>query len=1718
MHARHPSPVSKRKPFKPCILEFLEPRRLLTTFHGGDTFEFLDAQGNIERLKFFGNITAEVIGGAVQLDNTLKLVNLPGTLNGAPINGGIGGGSGSQLIGNSSVNGTATAVSALAADATGNVYYVTETPTTVAGPTGNVTQNIVQISMVDPTTGNSVVVAEVSAQAVAAAGGRFAGTNPMVTGISGAAFSPVDGKLYFVATGGTNNTPVLFSVDVTQQSSAAIGATLTAATGSFGSAPGTAAKVGAIAFDSTGTNSATLVAAINTGKSPMIVTIDPTDTDNLGTSITPTVAGKDITAPITGLAFYPNTSANNNVTALTNSTTKSQVLSVNLPTGAATILGNLPANGQKQGQNPGDLTYDAALTDPFTGQQGALLGTDTGTKTFFYVDPAIRSGTDSIFTIYVSQSDFTGGISIAEVPPLDVTPRPMEPFADTIGELRVTNAQTGLLNAVGAPGGTGEAFIGARTIQIGTVPNNDEPILTGQVTAPFGVLPANITTLHAGLIVAGGQNLGNFLLGGTLTGEVNIGGAINQFYAGWLLTGDASGEGVNEVTDPQNFKVAGNIGKLTVLGGIGSDNDGGVATTLPTYDTGFDMYVGGTIGAVQSFQSILGAINAANLTGVPENGADQTETEIRGGSFDNDELAGNADFNNDTYATAQYLSNGYNAAAGTDDSIIVDGVVQDDTVNNDKVDYYAVSLLAGQTITVQVASTGATTTAANTTSAVQTGVFDPDGREIASDYNRPDDAATAGQPFQFTTDRPGVYRFAVAPSGDSTFAGTSGVLGDLPYTLSIKNVGHMAIGAVVASNDICDNTTGTVAGIGALSDDIGAIVAGKAFVSATGNTIAVENGSLRSITAATMGTGTAGTDPEITVPNGNVGLVETTSGDMYFNAGLMTPAIGGDYELVSSAGNFAGDIIANGNIGTVRVQNMSDARGAAFSADDNHASDDGSINLIDDAGDLGSAAVGGPSIKVGPNGSLKYLHVLGTVFRNSLFGQTMAVSGSGQTITYDPGESVPFVEASGATVTLIPVVTTAVPAPALTITTYGLDEGGSAIVSVVSTGGLTVQATGDVTNQAIGIGSIDLQGEGNTVTAGTSMLTQHFAGLNTVEINSPPTLPITVSPLSLVFSGTSQVSAFDVMGGSFDQIANNTPGGEIVNVTAGSIGSLNGGGAIGSNISHNTAAALLPNKVVLNAFPFNGQRTGVVVSGSIVNVNLASVGNISAGGDIGTINGTIKAPVFATGQINNVLIGGGIYPSGSGAMSNAGIYANGVIGNVVGTNADIRGNIASNTGIQSVNLQNGSIINANIDEIETLSNTENIFQSGVIATGTGGTVTHPVLAIGSIVTNGTGGIIGSFIESTGLGVLSARNGFGILNTTISATINDDLGSIYADGYGIRQVLWEGGYNAKSITANGNGSLESTAVFSDQVRYSERVQFDPLFGFEPNAATDIDSFLGASATNPVIPGVTDTGVIEDSTFRGGHQLGNVRAWSIRSATPNVAGGVTTFNFSNAIGSIVTTGPVNGLNIITGKLGTFSTGGDLMHTTLTIAGRINNFTVHANITDSSSIIAHGKNGNIGKLTVFGNVDGLIEADGGRITNVTVHGSLTGKVQTKFIQNLTLYQNLGSGSLEITGSAGTLRFIQDLGPAGNTLTVDGNVSTLRVGSNLTGNINVLGNLGKLQVGGAIVTGSKTTVGKVLQLLQVGSDFQAGAIVQAHAVKKIKVRGVNAGSIVIV
>ena len=894
---------------------------------------------------------------------------------------------------------------------------------------------------------------------------------------------------------------------------------------------------------------------------------------------------------------------------------------------------------------------------------------------------------------------------------------------------------------------------------------------------------------------------------------------------------------------------------------------------------------------------------------------------------------------------------------------------------------------------------------------------------------------------------------------------------------------------------------------------------------------------------------------------------------------------------------------------------MTDLHNSTFHVDFNGLSNAGRIDLIDVAGNFGTLGTGGPRIITGPRGNVRYIHVLGTVFRDAFFG-----GGNIEATQYQPGETASIVDDSGSQVNLTPTpnvsttttvflkgatlptvpiptdtvnstttvtgttITTVVTNPdgsttttttttspadilgnrtrsvsistpsSLTVTAYGIEgSGGSAIINVTSSGSVNVSGSGNVATQSAEIGTINVTGlgvapapavatiivKGKTTTTVLGSTTTISSGATsnktkfnqTVVLPNPPILPSAGAFNSVNLSGGVRLDAFSITSPSaIDNISDST-GGEIVNITAAGLGTVSSNGNIGVAFGHSTPAEIMPQATLQNVFPFDQQHNAISSTGNVASISGANIGNIivgittgnaAGGGSVGTLSGTIRGPIVVGGSINSVNYGAGIYPSGTGDFSRAGIYAGGVIGNVANSQpGDIRGSVISNTGIISVRVNGGSIINAVIGNLGSFASSENINTTGVVLPAVNSPITNPIFDIGSISTNGSGGIIGSTIYGGNIQSIATHGGFGILSSFILEGSTGTLSSLSADGYGIRGVRYDGGARVNSIVATGNGSLLSTQSISSQVRYGENSTFDPFFGYQPNTVSDVNIYLTktsgqiVNASVPVVPNVTDTGVIEDSTFVGSRDVQTIRAYQIRATDPNLP---TTFNFANSIGSITTTSLINGLSVTTGKLGTFAPAGNVSNAVLTIAGKIGKIIIHSSFTNGSAIIASGPNGNIGSVKIFGNMDGTIESNGGKIGPVTVFGNFFGKIQSRFLTSLTLAGSLGNGSLNITGSVGTITLASDLGAPGDVLNVQGSVKTLKVGHNLNANVNIGGSLGSLLVGGSIISGVKVTVGSVLNLLKIGGDFQAGATVQAHRVNSRKIKGAANGAVVIV
>lgn len=1379
-----------------------------------------------------------------------------------------------------------------------------------------------------------------------------------------------------------------------------------------------------------------------------------------------------------------------------------------------------------------------------------------------------NSNGPALWNLYISNSDIHTSITAYHIDPTTGAPLPFSGSAQGMPQTINTTACTP--GSLTPPGNTGELGLG---ISDGTaIPVNE----------PLGSYPASLTTITPGVIVTAGNDLGTFEFCGAVAGQVQIHGSVDLFYAGWLVTGDVFGlcPFPTTTTVPHNFSVDGDLHQLIIKGDIGTDAE--TIATTPNYITGFDMQVGGRVGEIKTLGDLVGNVSVTGSSGASSLPGTVNEPETR--LMADLPLAGENDpiQRNDTFATATFLGTTDNSG-----TVSVNGELDNVPPINDAADYYAVPLLAGQKVTVKLSPI-------QTQTAFNVEVFDPDGRMIASDINRVDPAAAAGQPFQFTTDRPGFYRFAVV----------AGATGTLPYNLTVWGVGNLGWGAMNVGGAAVENGNvptslggegapagtpgeGIVASWHLLNGDFGGIEAAGSVLGNGANSIMVDHGDLRGVVGSSIGssttangTTTIGNGIEAYVPTGNVGLVESTSGGIVWNltiaqaavpgsaeAGIDNTvaapmAVGGGYQLVSSAGNLAVGLIADKGLGVLRGQTMDSNPQSVIDVNaDNTPNADGIIDLIDINGQLGDLGGGGPKIRTGPGGNVRYFHVAtAAVNGDAVFGDAFFGTGGGQVTDYQPGEAVPFTDDSGSRVTLTP--TGQIPNPtfnpalaagpgneqfnpgALSVFAYGIEgSGGSALVNITSTAGLTMTVNGNSPNQTAEIGEIDANGPGTAVVAGTTATTTTGGSANstfpgpgqpggppvrtagnpkTVTLPPPPVLSAAAGslPLEVILNGNARLDVWNITGtgGQFTNIENDTTG-EIANVNAATIGTLSSNGSIGLTQGHNGVAVQGATDFTGNTAPFWGQRN-LIQSGSIVSISAPHLGNIRSSGSIGSVVGTIDAPVVAAQNINAANVGGGIGPIGSGQMIRAGLFAGNVMGPVTGTNADIRGAVVGTNGIIGVSLHNGSLINANIGDYNNFGSA-NLLGNNVVLTELPGIFSNPILDLGYVRVSGNGGIIGTEIGGNHLGPINVEGGFGILDSYVFTAGRGTFQSISTDNYGIRGTWISGGAAIGSITARGNGANVPVSDFSSRVRLSETGStFDPS-GTVHARFNDLDAYLGTSSSNPQILGVTDTGVVEDSTFEGSRTLSNVTAWSIRGTQgPNITTlgatvpGFSTFNIAEKIGTIHTTGPIAGMQVVTGRVQKFLPNGDVSGLDMEISGSIGRAVFNSSLNAGSMIFAKGANGHIGNIVIHGSMDGTIRAFT-RIGSIVIDGSLTGLVKANTLGNLKLGGGMGDGSLEIDGNVGTIQTAGDLGAAGNTLTINGTLKALKVGGNLNANVTTGGNTGLVQVGGSVISNTTVTVNGVLNTLKVSHDIQVGAVVKAHLIKKRIIGGQLLGTL---
>jgi len=1220
---------------------------------------------------------------------------------------------------------------------------------------------------------------------------------------------------------------------------------------------------------------------------------------------------------------------------------------------------------------------------------------------------------------------------------------------------------------------------------------------------------------------AAGQMINRIMIGGTVTGRVNLAGSIDTFYAGWIITGYAhnlptDGELMPTLPNyiPDNFSVTGDVRNIISKSSIGTGEgtDDRDEKPDPDYVSGFDLQVGGKLGQLWAMDTLIGGVDVENQEHIDnmhvgilfqqevESKWDDNITNVEGVAFEAFDLfALDGSFFNDSFLTPQYLGSIRDGTLGEPDVIRVDGELWGAAEGiEDVVDYYAVGLMAGQTVSVQLIESGVM-------GLLRVGVLDPDGRVIATNYCDVDPENTTYEPFSFTADRPGAYRFAIAQVSNDLFTEDTDTLTryhvrygiTVPYQLRIDGAGDLGVGGIVGGRDVFN--IGWTPGFRLHRGDFGSVYAEQNFFSIVIDDIQVDNGNIRAVVAGEIGIWDDTDDeiydyPLVKAPFGDAGLFQSLNTLM----GIVAQ-VGGDIQTVDAETFLWVDLTAGGGLGVLRAGRMDPSMytegTSKITVDSDGVGFDGIIDLIDVDGDFGRAVNGGPQITIGgPGGNVRYIRVSGIAYADHRLG-----GGVEDFETLAPGAALQVVDDSGATIRVTPTPSTydlftgaPVDTPELSYRTHGIyGSGGVVLIDVISTGGLTASAQSGGINSFAEISRIELAPPAGVL--GRAVIIQPDG---TLELE--PDLGIN---FSVAIVGQTPIDVFEVdgpVGGptvNFTSIANNT-GGEIVNVTAATIGTLSSNGTIGLAKNH-TNAAVNPIEVLdpVNVFPFDQQHIGIV-SGNIINVrSRMGVGNLIVDGSIGMVTANaagsvdhtdgvfegIAAPIYATGDIGQVKIGEGIAPSGSGNMSHAGIYALGSINRVTGNGlgADIRGNIVAEGGIGRVVLHDGSIVNANIQTV-ILGDSPETAAYYLPAAFPVESQTVSTAPIGSVSINGVGGIIGGYLRAHDIGNITVK-GFGIFNSLISCRFGEacSVGNTSGDGFGIRDVEFRGGASFGDIIATGRGNLLNSTSYSPTVRYSEVYGYDPLTGtggWDPlfnqriDRRTDIHEFLGTSAFAPL----EVSGMIEDVAVEASRNLGLVKAYQINDSV---------FDAANSIAGIATLDEIDGLQVTTGALGYFKPNGDVSGLLMNVAGRIDRITINGDLKGGSQITANGPNGDIRDVRITGDMDGDIIAMG-IIRTITIGGDLTGDIIVEAanggrlaLRTLKLGGSLASGSLDINGHVGTIDVAHHLGLAGDMLHIVGDLRSLRVGtsnlidgSSLGLDLDVVGNLGSLDVTGKI------------------------------------------------
>jgi hypothetical protein len=479
----------------------------------------------------------------------------------------------------------------------------------------------------------------------------------------------------------------------------------------------------------------------------------------------------------------------------------------------------------------------------------------------------------------------------------------------------------------------------------------------------------------------------------------------------------------------------------------------------------------------------------------------------------------------------------------------------------------------------------------------------------------------------------------------------------------------------------------------------------------------------------------------------------------------------------------------------------------------------------------------------------------------------------------------------------------------------------------------------------------------------------------------------------------------------------------------------------------------------LGQYPFNRQSFGVVIEGNAQVIEsrtqigamtvVGVVERLFANADSRNVKGLfegIVAPVYVADQLRNVDIGEGIQAAGTATVTTGGIYTGGLLGELRGKNADIRGDILSQAGINRISLDGGSFVGASIaagagvyDDFR--HNQE--FPVAVEGNGTNRSLDNNLITgerrrfgIAEINISNGGGMIGTRVTGSYLGRVKVTNGFGVFDSDIVMDTNGIIEGIDTDGYGIRGTSVRGGTIVYDLIARGDTDQQlPLSGFGSSVQFSGAGQdFDPYSGLPLTGANDLRAYLGVEDDVDTAVGVTDRGVIEDTRISGPRQLQRFQAFRTRSDSTDRPGQQkfpNRLNLADRIDNFNVVDDINGLGITTGRIGEFNVGGRVARMSIQSAGPISRMNFRSDVLSSVGIRATGGGASIGSVTVAGSFLGVLET-------------------SNRLGELIVGRNIQSSSIFGLESIGTVRVGRDV-LEGSIIRTNGRFDSLFIGRDI-------------------------------------------------------------------